>query len=135
MSQRQHGEIGRQAARSVRNQGAEAWGILCGFCCNQAVLSAGTMENFRGRLSQTFIPTLKMDSSYKVDEGYSEDTRSQDGLESPMGMDSQGPESANLLQPHIMSAAGLTSAVSSFSEAEKAGMSNAHSLEPKSKHC
>lgn len=34
------------------------------------------------------IASPKMDLSYKVDEGYSEDTRSQDDPESPMRMES-----------------------------------------------
>lgn len=55
-----------------------------------------------------------------MDEGYSEDTRSQDELDSPIGMDG-GNE--NLLQSQIMSATGLPTAVLALSEAEKAGMS------------
>ena len=36
--------------------------------------------------------SAKMDPSYKVDEGYSEDTRSQDDLDSPMRMDAGGDD-------------------------------------------
>ncbi len=61
-----------------------------------------------------------MEASYKMDEGYSEDTRSQDGCDSPMGMDSGGD---GLLQSQIMSATGLSAAVLALSEAEKAGIS------------
>lgn len=65
------------------------------------------------------ISNLKMEASYKMDEGYSEDTRSQDGSDSPMAMESG---SDNLLQSQIMSATGLSAAVLALSEAEKAGM-------------
>lgn len=65
------------------------------------------------------IPNLKMEASYKMDEGYSEDTRSQDGLDSPIGVDSG---SDNLLQSQLMSATGLPAVVLALSEAEKAGM-------------
>ena len=61
-----------------------------------------------------------MEASYKMDEGYSEDTRSQDELDSPMGMES-GNE--NLLHSQVISATGLSTAVLALSEAEKAGMS------------
>ena len=77
------------------------------------------MEGLRGELPPSLVPHPKMDSSYKVDEGYSEDNRSQDGLESPTGMETDG---GNLLQSHIMSADGLSSAVAALSETEKAGM-------------
>lgn len=36
--------------------------------------------------------SAKMDLSYKVDEGYSEDTRSQDDPDSPMRTESGGEE-------------------------------------------
>ena len=36
--------------------------------------------------------STKMDPSYKVDEGYSEDTRSQDDPDSPMRMEQGGDE-------------------------------------------
>ncbi len=79
------------------------------------------------------IPNLKMESSYKMDEGYSEDTRSQDGLDSPIGMD---PGGENLLQSQLMSATGLPAAVLALSEAEKAGMfTSACSLQVRTKSC
>ena len=82
-------------------------------------LFAIIMENFRGRISQSMVPHLKMDSSYKVDEGYSEETRSQDGLDSPTDMEQDGE---NLLQAQMLSARGLSTTVLALSEAEKAGM-------------
>lgn len=77
------------------------------------------MEKFGGQTSETIVPHLRMDSSYKVDEGYSEETRSQDSIDSPTGMEQDGE---NLLQSQMMSATGLSTAVLSLSEAEKAGM-------------
>lgn len=57
-----------------------------------------------------------MDMSYKIDEGYSEETRSQDELDSPMGMEAatEGmiPTSLRLAMDTIMS----------LGEAEKSGM-------------
>lgn len=78
------------------------------------------MESLHGRLPQTMISNLKMETSYKMDEGYSEDTRSQDGSDSPMATESG---SDNLLHSRIMSATGLSATVLALSEAEKAGMS------------
>ena len=77
------------------------------------------MEDLRTRLPATLVPNLKMESHYKVDEGYSEDTRSQDDLDSPMGMESGGE---TLLQSHVLSLAGLSAAVMNLNESEKAGM-------------
>lgn len=77
------------------------------------------MESLHGRLPQTMVSNLKMEASYKMDEGYSEDTRSQDGSDSPMAMESG---SDNLLHSRIMSATGLSAAVLAFSEVEKAGI-------------
>lgn len=76
------------------------------------------MENLQARHAQEMIPRLKMEVSYKMDEGYSEDTRSQDGLDSPMGTESANE---NLLQSQLMSATGLPAAVLALSETEKAG--------------
>ena len=57
-----------------------------------------------------------MDMSYKIDEGYSEETRSQDELDSPMGMESNTeemlPDSLRLAMDSIMS----------LGETEKSGM-------------
>ena len=59
-----------------------------------------------------------MDPSYKLDEGYSEDTRSQDGLESPtveMGNDV-------LLASQLGVEGVLPSGVMALSEAERSGV-------------
>jgi len=70
-----------------------------------------------GNLPQALISNIKMDPSYKLDEGYSEDTRSQDDLDSPIAMEQYG-----VLQSHMMSATELSTAVSALTEAEKAGV-------------
>ncbi|KAL8884034.1 MAG: hypothetical protein Q9215_007831 [Flavoplaca cf. flavocitrina] len=57
-----------------------------------------------------------MDSSSRIDEGYSEDTRSQDGADSPMRMDSIGDPS---LQQSWSSIAGVSHQIMSLSEAER----------------
>ena len=62
-----------------------------------------------------------MDTSYKMDEGYSEAPRSQDDPDSPTAMEQDGENL--LLQPQVMTSAGISTAVSALSEAEKAGMS------------
>lgn len=49
------------------------------------------MEGYRTRAYPPMVST-KMDSSYKVDEGYSEDTRSQDDPDSPMRMEPEGDD-------------------------------------------
>ena len=77
------------------------------------------MEGLRGRLSHPLLSNVKMETSYKMDEGYSEDTRSQEDSDSPIGMD-VGNES--LLQPQIISAAGHPAEMLALSEADKAGM-------------
>ncbi|KAL8666096.1 MAG: hypothetical protein Q9168_007565 [Polycauliona sp. 1 TL-2023] len=64
-----------------------------------------------------FAPS-KMDSSSKIDEGYSEDTRSQDGADSPMRMDSVGDAS---LQQSWSSTAGVSHQIMSLGEAERSG--------------
>ena len=59
-----------------------------------------------------------MDPSYKLDEGYSEDTRSQDGLESPnveMGNDA-------LLASQLGVGGVLPPEVMALSEAERSGV-------------
>ena len=62
------------------------------------------------------LPLPVMDTSYKIDEGYSEETRSQDDLDSPMGMDANTedmiPTPLRLAMDSIMS----------LSETEKSGM-------------
>lgn len=57
--------------------------------------------------------STKMDPSYKVDEGYSEDTRSQDDPDSPMRMESGGDDA---LQTQM-----ITDAVTALGEGEKSG--------------
>lgn len=56
----------------------------------------------------------KMDLSYKVDEGYSEDTRSQDELDSPMRMESGGDD--------VLPTQTIFDAVMALGEGEKSGM-------------
>ena len=58
------------------------------------------------------VPT-KMDSSYKVDEGYSEDTRSQDDSDSPMRMETGGDD--------MLSAQAIVDTVIALNEGEKSG--------------
>lgn len=55
--------------------------------------------------------STKMDPSYKVDEGYSEDTRSQDDPDSPMRME---PDGDDILPTQI-------DAVMALSEGDKSG--------------
>ena len=62
----------------------------------------------------------KMESSYKVDEGYSEETRSQEGIDSPMQVDS-GDERA--VFGHLPLGAGLQDAVLALGENERRGES------------
>ncbi|KAL9001268.1 MAG: hypothetical protein Q9169_000159 [Polycauliona sp. 2 TL-2023] len=57
-----------------------------------------------------------MDSSSRIDEGYSEDTRSQDGTDSPMRMDSIGDVS---LEQSWSSTAGVSHQIMSLGEAER----------------
>jgi hypothetical protein len=59
-----------------------------------------------------------MDPSYKVDEGYSEDTRSQDGLESPMSIE---PGSYGALASQMGSGSVLLSDLMALSESERSG--------------
>ena len=65
-----------------------------------------------------FAPS-KMDPSLRIDEGYSEDTRSQDGAESPMRMDPIGEGS---LTQSWSSTAGVSHQIMSLSEVERSGM-------------
>ncbi len=59
-----------------------------------------------------------MESSYKLDEGYSEETRSQEGIDEPMRID-PGDESAVFGQ--IPLGAGLQDAVLALGENERKG--------------
>lgn len=60
----------------------------------------------------------KMDQSYRVDEGYSEDPRSEGDPESPMGMESGQDE---LISGHPTFGAGLLEAALGLGESEKSG--------------
>lgn len=76
------------------------------------------MGYYQAQPFQSIIPNLKMDPSYKLDEGYSEDTRSQDGLESPtveMGNDA-------LIASQLSVEGVLPSGVMALSEAERSGV-------------
>lgn len=64
------------------------------------------------------LMAAKADSSYKLDEGYSEETRSQDGIDSPMRIDA-GEESALLAQLPLGSS--LQDAVLALGEHERRG--------------
>ena len=67
------------------------------------------------------VMSTKLDS-YRVDEGYSEDTRSQDGSEPPILMDMHegGRDGSLHLQPSM--AATIEQAVRGLSEYERSGM-------------
>ena len=77
------------------------------------------MADYHAQLSQLATPSLKMDPSYKVDEGYSEDTRSQDGLESPMSME---PGNYGLMESQMGAGGVLPPGIMVLSEAERMGM-------------
>ena len=70
------------------------------------------MEDYQARAFPPRVPA-KMDLSYKVDEGYSEDARSQDDPDSPMRMESGGDD----MLPTQM----VLDAVMAFGEGEKKG--------------
>ena len=70
------------------------------------------MEGFQARVFPPMV-TTKMYASYKVDEGYSEDTRSQDDPDSPMRMESGGDD---MLQTQM-----AYNAVMALSDGEKSG--------------
>ena len=64
------------------------------------------------------IMAAKTELSYKVDEGYSEETRSQEGIDSPMRMDA-GDDSAIVAQLPL--GASLQDAVLALGENERRG--------------
>ena len=70
------------------------------------------MEGYQARTLPPMVST-KMYASYKVDEGYSEDARSQDDPDSPMRME---PEGDDMLQAQMIS-----DAVIALGEGEKSG--------------
>lgn len=76
------------------------------------------MASYQALFSQLTTPNVKMDPSYKVDEGYSEDTRSQDGLESPMSIE---PGSYGALASQMGSGSVLLSDLMALSETERSG--------------
>ena len=71
------------------------------------------MEGYQARAFSPIV-SPKMDLSYKVDEGYSEDTRSQDDPESPMRMESEGDD--------MLPTQTIFDAVMALGEGEKSGM-------------
>ena len=64
------------------------------------------------------LTNIKMEPSYKIDEGYSEGTRSQEGLDSPMRMDTEEEQISSLLSPTI----SLQAAALALSENDRKGM-------------
>lgn len=64
-----------------------------------------------------FVST-KMDPSLKIDEGYSEDARSQDDPDSPMRLDAM---SDGVLSQSWSVAAGIPAQIMALSEAERSG--------------
>ena len=62
--------------------------------------------------------SAKMEAAYKVDEGYSEETRSQEGIDSPMQMDA---EDENAILGQFPLGAGLQEAVLALGENERRG--------------
>lgn len=70
------------------------------------------MEGYQARVFPPMVPT-KLYASYKVDEGYSEDTKSQDDPDSPMRME---PGGEDMLQNPM-----VCDAVMALGEGEKSG--------------
>ena len=69
------------------------------------------MDGFQARLPP--MVSSKMYSSYKVDEGYSEDARSQDDPDSPMRIDAGGDD--------VLRAQMASDAAMALSDGEKSG--------------
>ena len=61
----------------------------------------------------------KMDSAYKLDEGYSEDTRSEDGSESSLRIDTGG---SSVAHGHRSLGASIEDALQGLNAIEKSGM-------------
>ena len=82
------------------------------------------MDGFSGNLlSQPQLcrppyPPTTMEMPFKVDEGYSEDTRSQDEGDTPMGIEPRVEEMMGMVMPPL---AGLSDAVMTLNEAERSG--------------
>ena len=70
------------------------------------------MEAYQARVFPPMVST-KMDPSYKVDEGYSEDARSQDDSDSPMRMETGGDD--------MLPTQTIFDTVMALSEGEKSG--------------
>ena len=64
------------------------------------------------------IPSLNIDASFKLDEGYSEDTRSLADDDSAMGMEPRTAGSPNLMPNPL---AALENAVAALDEAQRSG--------------
>ena len=73
--------------------------------------------------STRFFPqplvTSKIDPSFKIDEGYSEDARSQDDPDSPMKLESA---MADAFQPSWSFAAGFQDQILALNEVERSGI-------------
>lgn len=84
-----------------------------------------TMENYQtsiypdAHMFRSRCPDPPMDTSFKVDEGYSEETRSQDGINTPNDLDLGH---ADIASAAISSMAGLPEWVLTLNEAERSGM-------------
>ena len=72
----------------------------------------------QAHLYQPGFATSKMDASFKLDEGYSEETRSQDGLDSPMRLESVTDETITV---PMSAPPSLPPAILALSEAERSG--------------
>ena len=83
------------------------------------------MDDYQARLFQRILPP-RMDPADK-DEGYSEDTRSQDGLDSPMKL--EPGDDAMMLSPMAFETC-LPHAVLALTEAERSGRSPLACVEP-----
>ena len=72
------------------------------------------------RLYQRNYAPSGIDSSFKIDEGYSEDTRSLDDVDSPMKLEPGVNETNGVSMP--MAASSLSDGVMVLNEAERSGM-------------
>lgn len=81
------------------------------------------MAQYRHTVEQPYYQARlgppKMDPALRIDEGYSEDTRSQDEADSPMRMD---PVAEGTLSQSWSSTAGVSHQIMSLSETERSGM-------------
>ncbi len=73
----------------------------------------------QAQLYQKTYASPVVDSSFKVDEGYSEETRSQDDVDSAMRLDPRTNEITVMRAPMV---AGLPEGIMALSEAERSGM-------------